>query len=273
MPYSPLPPRLQAVLFDLGDTLWYYRKPVDESSVAEAAVRRVRPLLERWRLPLEADILCQRLMERAAHATAAALQSDLRSPNYPAIAQEVALALGTQLSDPVASELWEAFAVPAREFDPALFSDALPTLESLRSRGLRIGCVTNRWSAGRALQEELDALGLTEFFDTLAVSCEVGYLKPHPAIFEHALRELGVPARAAAMVGDAPAIDVAGARAVGMIAVWKRRTEHQELPAVPPDFTIRHLHEVLTLPAVPHVPVPAPRDGRDGLASPEMGTK
>jgi HAD superfamily hydrolase (TIGR01450 family) len=43
--------------------------------------------------------------------------------------------------------------------------------------------------------------------------------KPEPPLFRMALRRLGLAAREAAMVGDSPVSDVAGARAVGMRTV------------------------------------------------------
>ena len=45
-----------------------------------------------------------------------------------------------------------------------------------------------------------------------------GKTKPHPAIFQAALDELGVSAEEAVMVGDSPEDDVEGARALGMRA-------------------------------------------------------
>ena len=47
-----------------------------------------------------------------------------------------------------------------------------------------------------------------------------GVKKPHPEIFEHAFRALGVTARDSLFVGDRLELDVAGAHGVGMDAVW-----------------------------------------------------
>jgi FMN phosphatase YigB (HAD superfamily) len=49
-------------------------------------------------------------------------------------------------------------------------------------------------------------------------SREHGWTKPHESIFRAALDRLGVEPEAAAMVGDSPEDDVAGARALGMRA-------------------------------------------------------
>lgn len=56
----------------------------------------------------------------------------------------------------------------------------------------------------------------------VAVSHDVGYLKPHPRIFEYALDEMGLRPEETAMVGDNLRADVGGAKALGMVAVWRR---------------------------------------------------
>src|SRR5439155_11925021 len=54
--------------------------------------------------------------------------------------------------------------------------------------------------------------------DAALGSATHGKTKPHPAIFQAALDELGVSAEEAVMVGDSPEDDVEGARAIGMRA-------------------------------------------------------
>src|SRR5690606_41633732 len=55
--------------------------------------------------------------------------------------------------------------------------------------------------------------GLAASFDVIVVSHFEGVEKPHPEIFRRALARLGVPAAAAAFVGDIWSIDVEGSRA------------------------------------------------------------
>ena len=50
-------------------------------------------------------------------------------------------------------------------------------------------------------------------------------MKPHPSIFEAALKLAGVPAADAVMVGDSLTQDIEGARRVGMRGVLVRRSE------------------------------------------------
>jgi len=95
-----------------------------------------------------------------------------------------------------------------------LFEDALPVLEELRAAELRLGLVSN---GIRDLNEFVAHHRLD--VDAIVGSRAHGYVKPHPTIFQSALQQLGVDARAAVMVGDSLEEDIAGARALGMRAI------------------------------------------------------
>ena len=96
-------------------------------------------------------------------------------------------------------------------------------LEALRARGLKLALVSNTASPLWLLQPILDRQGLTDRVDAIVLSSEVGKRKPHPAIFEQALTQLGVESSDALFVGDRIEADVLGASRVGMTtvqAVW-----------------------------------------------------
>lgn len=62
--------------------------------------------------------------------------------------------------------------------------------------------------------------GLHDAISRIVASVDVGWRKPHPMLFRAALRELEVPARNVAFVGDDWTADVEGARRVGMSAIY-----------------------------------------------------
>ena len=80
-------------------------------------------------------------------------------------------------------------------------------------------------------------------------------MKPHVAIFQHALEALDVAPEEAVMVGDSLLADVAGAQAMGMTAVWKK---NHASPAdsgldandgsITPDYTIEAMGDLRGLP-------------------------
>ena len=94
-----------------------------------------------------------------------------------------------------------------------LYEDTLPVLASLREHGLKIGLVSN---TGRVVEGFVSHHALD--VDAAVGSGTHGKSKPHPAIFLAALDALDVGAEEAAMVGDSPEDDIAGAVALGMRA-------------------------------------------------------
>jgi HAD superfamily hydrolase (TIGR01549 family) len=119
----------------------------------------------------------------------------------------------------------------------SLYDDALPTLELLRSHGLKIGLVSN---GARNLDEFVADHNLE--VDAAVASRRHGWIKPHPSIFHAVLERLGVDAQEAAMVGDSPEDDIEGAEALGIRAFLldrenaypdrdDRLTDLRELPA------------------------------------------
>jgi putative hydrolase of the HAD superfamily len=94
-----------------------------------------------------------------------------------------------------------------------LYEDALPVLAELRSRGLKIGLVSN---TSRDLDAFIRHFGLE--VDAWVASGTHGKVKPSPSIFRAVLELLQVKPEAAVMVGDSPADDVEGAQAIGMRA-------------------------------------------------------
>ena len=102
-----------------------------------------------------------------------------------------------------------------------IFDDVLPALDTLASLGFKLGVISN-WD--ERLQPLLRELGLGSYFDAVLVSCEVGFCKPSPVIFNHAAEKLGLPPVSILHVGDQFEEDVRGATAAGFGALELRRT-------------------------------------------------
>ncbi len=99
------------------------------------------------------------------------------------------------------------------------FPETVPMLDRWRSRGLRLGVVSNAWPS---LERDYRALGLREYFDAFVISAQVGAIKPEARIFEVALDQLGLLPHEALFVDDSPR-NVAAARALGMHGVMLAR--------------------------------------------------
>jgi HAD superfamily hydrolase (TIGR01509 family) len=126
-------------------------------------------------------------------------------------------------------EVWR----PAHE----VLGSAQALLDSLRSRGIKTGLVANSWpDPARLLRADVAAFGLTEQFDVIVFSEEVGFRKPQPEIFLHALAQLGVEPENAMFVGDRLDTDVQGAAQVGMATVQALWFRADDTPGIEPDF-------------------------------------
>ena len=88
------------------------------------------------------------------------------------------------------------------------YPDAVPALEDLRGRGLRLICVSN-WDI--SLREVLERCGLMDHLDGAVSSAEAAAPKPDPALLL-----AGCEPGEALMVGDTPEEDTAAADAAGM---------------------------------------------------------
>ena len=88
----------------------------------------------------------------------------------------------------------------------------LSTIDALRRQGLKTGLLSN---FSGDLREMLMAQDLLRRFDRIAISAEIGVMKPEAEAYETVLAMLAVPASACAFIDDLPA-NVAAARALGM---------------------------------------------------------
>jgi HAD superfamily hydrolase (TIGR01509 family) len=114
------------------------------------------------------------------------------------------------LPDPrLAAALYERTLAPSGW---TVYPDAVPTLAALRARGIRTAAVSN---VGFDLRPVLDGLGLLAHLDAVVLSCEVGAVKPEPAIFIAACEAVGVTPADALMIGDHAAAD-GGAADIGI---------------------------------------------------------
>jgi putative hydrolase of the HAD superfamily len=123
-----------------------------------------------------------------------------------------------------------------------LFPDAAQTLSCLRTSGLKLGLITN--GSTRMQSRKLQCLDLLPRFDAILISDVEGISKPDRRIFHRALERLDTNPAQAVFVGDHPEVDVAGARAAGMQAIWRRDPLVSRL--VEADAVIDELGDLLT---------------------------
>jgi putative hydrolase of the HAD superfamily len=127
-------------------------------------------------------------------------------------------------------ELWDHFSRPDSW---STFPEVATALRELSALGVSI-CVGSNFDARlrgvvRGLPE------LAEWADSLVISSEVGYRKPHPSFFHAACARLGLPPEKVLCVGDDVENDVRGAINAGLRGVLLDRAAHKprDVPHVP----------------------------------------
>lgn len=111
-----------------------------------------------------------------------------------------------------------------RDLVRSAYPDALSCVASIRKIGLKMGIVSNIPSEER-LRQELEAIGLIQFFPVLVASGAVGVSKPNREIFHLAGERLNETPENILFVGDDLQRDYYGAIRAGMKAVLIDRRE------------------------------------------------
>jgi putative hydrolase of the HAD superfamily len=213
--------RLRGILFDLDDTL------ADSSGTEERV----------W------EGVVDGIAELVPHVDRAELRRryvdalDVHFPRYSSGEVDFTTFRRDRLAEAlepwgeVTDELFERYVaekarIPA-EMQP--FPEAVAVLRSLRSRGIRVGVLTN--GQAWAQRQKLEVSGLGPELDAVAISQELGVAKPLREAFGRALELLGTRAEETAMVGDSLKNDILGALEAGLAAaVWMPGARQGELP-------------------------------------------
>lgn len=236
-----------AFLFDLGGTLIYFEGDKTEV-ILQADLALVRSLRELGYTVDEAVFLevyetrvqayfGSRDEDQIEYTTRRLLRELLSDYGYPDVPQtDIRTALQAMY------EVFEAYWF--------VEEDSLAVLETLKKYDCRIGLVSNA-ADDDDVQRQVDRAGLRPYLDAIFTSAEAGLRKPHPKMFEEAMQALGVTDTARVlMVGDRLNADIAGAKQLGMKAVWITRrvpnpAEKAAAYSWQPDAQVNSLTELL----------------------------
>jgi len=210
-PYNLLlPMRTRAVFFDLYNTLAGYQPSREEVQVLAANKLGVPLTLEgAYRGVSAADDYWWRQNSRQRVEE----RSDAeRQEVYFGWQRALLEAAGVDASPHTVARMLAA-SRSLGQSSLVLYDDVLPTLAVLRGRGLTLAMLSN---VDRDIVAFGRELGVADHLDFMLSSREVGADKPRAPIFLAALERAGASAEEAIHVGDQYAVDVAGARNVGI---------------------------------------------------------
>jgi len=237
---------IQAVIFDMGNTLLRFVRPGNGTwrELEDRGIRGLyRYLIEQGHpITTREDAFVEAMFARLAVGWQ---QSTGGHVNLRAVDWIAAGTADHQLTldEHMLLEAAHAYARPM-QVGVTTVPGAAEALAQLRTRGCRIGLISNTIWPGRLHLDDLEALGLRQYLEYTVFSGDAGMWKPSPAIFQRVLTALNVAPQAAVFVGDNPREDILGAQAVGMRAIWVRSQEF-ELGTVQPDAIITDQTELL----------------------------
>lgn len=238
-------PALDAVIFDLGNTLIYFDGEWSQV-YSQADIELVRFLqaadldldedrfLDEFRTRLE-KYHYERESEFIEYTTAHILRTLLNEWGLCDVSDEL-----------ITSGMEAMYRVSQAHWKPE--EDALPTLKKLKAQGYGLGIISNA-ADDADVQTLVDKANLRPYFEIILSSAAAGIRKPHAEIFQRALSALKTPASRTAMVGDTLEADILGAQNAGMVGIWiTRRAEtldrRREMARVKPDAVINRLSEL-----------------------------
>ena len=225
--------RVKLLSFDLDDTLW----PCEPTIIAAEAsfYRFLEKRVPKITQQLSNDqIRLKRLAFLKQHPQYAHDLSVMRLESLKALASEF------EEGDASVDETWvdEAFQAyyEARQI-VTLFDDVEETMDSLK-KNYRLVAISN----GNA---DIAKTGVSHWFEFAVSAADVGYMKPHPAVFQKVLKQSKCNETEILHIGDHQHHDIFGASQLGIRTVWLNRLdqpwEHQECEA---DFHIKSLTEL-----------------------------
>ena len=99
-----------------------------------------------------------------------------------------------------------------------LMPGTMEVLGYLKSNHYQMYIITNGFTQIQEIKVETS--GLADFFIKMFTPENIGYIKPHRAIFEYAVKSVNVRKAESLMIGDDLQVDIIGARDFGMDQVY-----------------------------------------------------
>ncbi len=113
------------------------------------------------------------------------------------------------------------------------------------SHNYRLAVITNGFVSAQV--PRMQAAGIEHFFEEIVVSEAIGFAKPSPEIFHHALSKLDLTPAQVLYVGDSINHDYAGAKEVNIDFCYYNKKNHALAQEVKPKFMINKLLDFLEL--------------------------
>ena len=210
--------RLRAALVDIGGTLWPNSWPV-RATDGEGRLERLRAVLPTLS-PDASQALVTDIVDRSRDLNGGTVMI----PELIRIDADDLITMclndhGVAPEQATVMRVRRAMAIPIDgAFQP--LPGALDLLKSIKDLGLRCVIASNTyWRDADSYWDDFQVLGMAPYVDAVVTSVDAGHLKPHPAVFELAVRAAGVTPEECVVIGNKERNDVEPALAMGMKAI------------------------------------------------------
>jgi len=231
---------IQAVLFDLFDTLLLIKKDKDLYALC---LMKLHEFLVSKGIRVSFDAFKHAYFE-VVDGLYAEVKESLEEPHFDVRVSRVLQRIGYDfdVSNPMVAEGTRIFAHEFMQY-VHLDDEALGVLEKLRGK-YKLGLISN-FAIPECVWTLLDKFGLTEFFDVILISAEINKRKPSPEVFKKALKTLNVDASRAVFVGDSPNVDIKGAKNAGIRAILVKKQAIERITDLKPNRIMSILRGML----------------------------
>ena len=235
--------QISTIFFDLGSTLVYSRDPWPP--IYSQADRAMVEMLDRAGIRLDPEVFHSEFGGFIRSYYDKHTADNIEQTSFTALRDLLfQKGFGTVPNTVLRAALDALYAVTQQNW--TIEEDAIPTLETLKSLGYRLGLISNT-SDDTNVQGIMDRWRLRQFFETIVTSAALGIRKPDARIFRVALDSFRVQPEATAMVGDTLDADVLGANQLGIFSIWITRRvqvpDKNEL-AIQPKAVVTALHQI-----------------------------
>ena len=232
---------IKSLIFDYGNTLVEFGIPQTkacDAALAEAVARLYGPLdLDRLR-----KIRDRNRMAPYAGDPPAYCDNDLRAITRDMIRELYAV-------DPSPADLEHLVQVRFDVFVNAVeASDGVGALLQRLGARYKLGLLSN-YPDGSAIRASLRKVGYDRYFNSVVISGDLGFVKPHPLLFQTIVSDLSVQPSEVLFVGDNWLADVQGAKRAGMQVAhttqWAPYEHFKRNPGdLEPDLTLERIQDL-----------------------------
>src|SRR6266446_4999870 len=211
---------LEVALIDVGGTLWPNSWPLRETD-GDGRHQRVAKAMPEMSSGA-VDALVADLIQSSRIGDEARSINTEHTVQVPPAELLIAASLvrqGLPSDDQTIARIRRAMALPVADRLKPL-PGAVELLSDIHSLGMRTVIASNTyWRDSESYWEDFRLLGMADHIDAIVTSVDAGHLKPHPAVFEMAMRAGGAPAERCVVIGNKESNDIEPALALGMRAI------------------------------------------------------